>query len=73
MSEQKLKTLYCTLNTMMGEGMGNYLLDSELRRLNLRREGMTEQGLQLLTENLRTSFEPLLGKDGINYLLDASR
>jgi len=73
MTLRNLETLSRSINTMMGESVGNYMLDQELRRLKISRENVTEQDMHLLTENLKQSFEPLLGKDGINWLLSADQ
>lgn len=70
MSEQKLKTLYCTLNTMMGEGMGNFLLDSEMKRLNLSGRTMSEEEFELLTQSLKNNFVLMLGKDSTEWLFN---
>ena len=70
MSEQKLKTLYSTLNTMMGEGMGNFLLDCEMKRLNLTGRTMSEEEFELLTKSLRNNFVLMLGKDSTEWLFN---
>jgi hypothetical protein len=70
MSEQKLKTLYSTLNTMMGEGMGNFLLDCEIKRLNLTGRTMSEEEFELLTQSLRNNFVLMLGKDSTEWLFE---
>ena len=70
MTEHKLDTLYTTLNTMMGEGMGNFLLDCEMKRLNLTGKTMSEEEFDLLTQNLRQNFVLILGKDNTEWLFN---
>jgi len=70
MTNQKLTTLYNTLNTMMGDSMGNFLLDCEMKRLNLTGKAMSEEEFELLTKNLRHNFVLVLGKDNTEWLFN---
>jgi hypothetical protein len=60
------------MNRLMGEKLGNYLLSSEMSSLSLTFDTFDdERDYDLLLENLRRDFVPLLGEENTLWLLEA--
>jgi hypothetical protein len=68
--ENKMTMLSRRLNSMMGENIGEFMLNSELKRLKKERQDLNNSDFALLAENLKQSFELVVGKNNAQCFYD---
>ena len=69
-SDKRLEYLSEQMNTLMGESVASFIINSELSRINYSSEDINDLDYDLLLENLQSNLVPFLGEAGTKWLFE---
>lgn len=69
-ASRRLENLSRYINSLMGDNIGEFLISTELQRMNYTVETFQDEDYKALLQNLSKSFESILGQQNANWLLE---